>query len=580
MPKFKYLNNACKATFLLTVLSLAIKPVLAQVVNPGQIPTQIPIIREPQKVPSPLPSSGERILEPPSIKSPPKIPNSDQVTFKVDRFVFKGNTVFTTQQLEAVVAPYRGRKITIAELFDARSAVTKLYVDRGYITSGAFIPFDGNQATNASKAVITIQVVEGKLEKINVIGGSRLESYILSRLPSQNEVVNSNQVTEALLVLQQDPLIEAISAELDKGYQVSKTVLNVLVKQREPFKAEVLLDNHRSPAVGSFQRGIQLNHANLLELGDSLSVGYQNTEGSNTIAATYSIPINPQNGTLQLSYVNASINIVEHPFSNLDILSNARAYQFTYRQPLIRKADNKSYQEFALGLTFSRLESESSIDGAPYPLTKGADLTGRTRISAMRFFQDWTQRYLKGAFLLRSGFSWGIDAFDATINSSAPDGRFFSWQGQAAWLRQLSSDVIFLGRAEIQLADRRLAALEQFSLGGATTIRGYREDTFVTDNAALISAELRIRAWTGEEGEIHVIPFIGLGTAWNNGKSDELNPDFTGTLASVGLGLQYQSGDRFNARLDWGLPLISVDTNTNSRTWQENGVYLSITYRI
>lgn len=580
MPKFKYLNSACGATFILTVWSLSIKSVLAQPVNAVQIPTQIPIIRELQEVPSLLPSGGEQILEPPSTKSPPEIPDSNQITFKVDRFVFKGNTVFNTKELEAIVAPFTGRKISISELFNARSVVTKLYVDRGYVTSGAFIPVDENQVTNANGAVITIQVVEGKLEKINVTGDSRLKNYVVSRLPNQNEVVNSNRVTEALLLLQQDPLIEAISAELNKGSQFSKTVLNVLVKQRKPFKAEAILDNYRSPAVGTFQRGIQLDHANLSGLGDSLSVGYQNTDGSNTIATSYSIPINPQNGTLQFSYVNTSTNIIERPFNNLDILSNARAYQFTYRQPLVRKANNKSYQELALGLTFSRLESESSIDGTPYPLTKGADSIGRTRISAVIFFQDWTQRYLKGALLLRSGFNFGIDAFDATINNSAPDGQFFSWQGQAAWLRQLSTDVVFLGRVEIQLADRQLAALEQFSLGGAKTVRGYREDTFVTDNAALVSAELRIRAWTGEEKEIQVIPFIELGTGWNNGISDELNPDFTGTLASVGLGLRYHSGDRFNARLDWGLPLISAGTNTDSRTWQENGVYLSISYRI
>jgi len=44
------------------------------------------------------------------------------------------------------------------------------------------------------------------------------------------------------------------------------------------------------------------------------------------------------------------------------------------------------------------------------------------------------------------------------------------------------------------------------------------------------------------------------------------------TLASVGLGLRWQQGDRFTARLDWGIPLVEVDS-TEERTWQENGVY-------
>ncbi|MCC5613768.1 BamA/TamA family outer membrane protein [Nostoc sp. CHAB 5836] len=108
----------------------------------------------------------------------------------------------------------------------------------------------------------------------------------------------------------------------------------------------------------------------------------------------------------------------------------------------------------------------------------------------------------------------------------------------------------------------------------------YVERSFVTDNGFLLSTELRITAWAGERGELQVIPFFNFGTAWNNDGASTETEDFTGTLASVGLGLQYQLGDRFNARLDWGVPLFSIDTNTDSRTWQENGVYFSIGYRL
>jgi hemolysin activation/secretion protein len=47
-------------------------------------------------------------------------------------------------------------------------------------------------------------------------------------------------------------------------------------------------------------------------------------------------------------------------------------------------------------------------------------------------------------------------------------------------------------------------------------------------------------------------------------------------LAAVGLGLQWRGGDRFTARVDWGIPLVSVDSE--ARTWQENGVYFSVIY--
>jgi hemolysin activation/secretion protein len=47
-------------------------------------------------------------------------------------------------------------------------------------------------------------------------------------------------------------------------------------------------------------------------------------------------------------------------------------------------------------------------------------------------------------------------------------------------------------------------------------------------------------------------------------------------LASVGLGLRCQLGDRLTARLDWGIPLI--DISDRERTLQEKGVYFSVNY--
>jgi hemolysin activation/secretion protein len=57
---------------------------------------------------------------------------------------------------------------------------------------------------------------------------------------------------------------------------------------------------------------------------------------------------------------------------------------------------------------------------------------------------------------------------------------------------------------------------------------------------------------------------------WNNSGT---NPD-PNTLASVGLGLQLALGNVLQARLDWGIPLISVDSS--ERTLQEQGLLFSI----
>ncbi len=208
----------------------------------------------------------------------------------------------------------------------------------------------------------------------------------------------------------------------------------------------------------------------------------------------------------------------------------------------------------------------------PFP-SPGADEDGRTRVSALRFFQEWTKRNARQVIAVRSQFNLGVDIFNASVSDDAPDSRFLSWRGQAQWVQLLAPDTLFLLRGDIQLADQELLPVEQFGLGGQGSVRGYRQDVRLTDNGAFASAEvrlpiLRIPEW---EGVLQVTPFIDVGTTWNSGNSEDLDPS---SLVGLGLGLQWQQGDRITARLDWGIPLIDIDST--ERTWQENGLYFSI----
>ena len=51
-----------------------------------------------------------------------------------------GSTVFSDAELAEVTAPYRNRELTTEDLERVRLELTMLYVNKGYITSGAVIP--------------------------------------------------------------------------------------------------------------------------------------------------------------------------------------------------------------------------------------------------------------------------------------------------------------------------------------------------------------------------------------------------------------------------------------------------------
>jgi hemolysin activation/secretion protein len=535
--------------------------------NPPIIPEKPPILPPPEELfPSPSPSP-----------TPEVVPSEFSGTITVDRFKVLGSTVFSPQELAEATKNFINKPITFTELLQASEAVTKLYRDKGYITSGAFIP--ANQSLKTRGSTIAIQVVEGGLESIQVNGLKRLNpNYLRSRLAvATKKPLNVNKLLQALQLLQLNPLIKNISAELAAGVSPGSSVLVVRATEAKTLKAEISLDNNRSPSIGSFQRQIQLNEANLLGLGDGLNIIYANTDGSNDVEASYTLPINAYNGTLQFSYNYTNSRVIEEPFDFLNIQGTSQDFSLTLRQPIVQTPN----EEFALGVTASRRESDVSFledpdtDKRQAFLSPGASRDGQTRLSILRFFQDWTQRNSRQVLAARSQFSFGIDAFDATIQPNAPDGQFFSWRGQGQWVRLLAPDTLLLVRADAQIADRALVPLEQFGLGGQRTVRGYRQDLLLVDKAFLASVELRYPILRVPQvgGVLQITPFVdfGTGSGGTSGGADNV----PNNLASTGLGLLWQS-NRINARFDWGIPLVSVDSRRN--TLQENGLYFSVVY--
>jgi hemolysin activation/secretion protein len=591
----KYPHNlivSCLPLSMLVLLSsISSSPLKAQAVDTTQLPTSNFILSQQQlpppqdiqppltsplpspEVPQPLPPPVE--LLPPSAPITPEelLPGNFPQAIVVQRFEVVGSTIFSAEQLAKATAEFTKRPISFAQVYQAGSKITELYLKNGYITSGAYIP-----PQTIKSGVVKIQVVEGKIEGIQVTGTQRLNpNYVRSRLAiATSTPLNRQRLLEALQLLQLNPLIKNVTAELSVGSRSGASILEVKVREAKTFSSQIVLDNGRSPSVGSFRRGLRWNEANLLGFGDGLSLGYTNTDGSNSFDASYTLPLNPRNGTLTFNYATTSSNVIEPDFAFLDIASASRYYELSFRQPIIQTPT----QEFALGLTVSRRESDISWllqrFGVPTSvLSPGADDQGRTRVSALQFFQDWRSRNTREVIALRSQFSLGIDVLNATINQNPPDSRFFAWQGQAQWVRLLAPETLLLLRLNTQLASRTLLPIEQFGLGGQDSVRGYRQDYLLTDNGTFVSAEVQvpILRFPQIDSALQVIPFIDFGVGWNS--SGRQNPD-PNTLAAVGLGLRWSQGDRFTIRLDWGIPLVSA--NSSDRTLQDNGLYFSLLY--
>ncbi|PHJ58487.1 hypothetical protein VF14_18970 [Nostoc linckia z18] len=150
--------------------------------------------------------------------------------------------------------------------------ITELYIKNGYVTSGAFLP--NNQ--NLTDGVVLIQVVEGEIEKIELAGLTRLQpGYVRSRLKkAASTPLNQKRLEEALQLLQLDPLIQRVNAELSAGSTSGRNILQVKITEAPAFHGGVFTANNQSPSIGSMQAGVFLVHDNLLGFGDRLATEY------------------------------------------------------------------------------------------------------------------------------------------------------------------------------------------------------------------------------------------------------------------------------------------------------------------
>jgi hemolysin activation/secretion protein len=521
-----------------------------------------------------LPAPGESAPILPILPTLPPIPSQDKPSLStaakvpVKKFIFKGNQVISTEELTRLVSKYQNREITAEELQEVKNIVSRHYVDKGYINSGAIIPDQP-----VKDGVVLLEIIEGELVKVDIEGNKRLRTaYIQKRLQlKEKEALNINELQERLQLLHQNPLFKRINAELGPGVKLGEAMLKVQVTEERPYEFGFRINNHRSPSVGAYRGELEAQHRNLLGFTDRLYLRYGLTNGLKDYTVDYSLPVTRYDTMLAFHVERSDSEVVTEPFKQLDVRSDAETYAVTLTHPIYRKHD----RQLDLGLRLERRSSKTFLLGRPFSFGEGVR-DGESSISVARLTQDWLYRSRSEVIAARSSFNFGVNALDSTINDDgSPDSKFFSWLGQFQWVKRLKlldSQILF--RTDLQWTNEGLLPLEKFSIGGASTVRGYRENQLTRDNGWVSSLEWRIPIISREvreDGILYFTPFIDYGRAWNS-ESDTPEPR---DISSIGLGLRWLPTQKIQAALYWGKALRKLP-EPEDKNLQDDGVHFEL----
>jgi len=455
----------------------------------------------------------------------------------IKRVRFEGNQALSTESLEAVARPYLNRPITASDLEHLRYQLTLLYVNNGYISSGAEIP---EQSIESGE--LRVRLVEGRLTDVKVTDITdqtdeyRLwplrDEYVQDRLASdEDEPLNTADLQRRYLMLLNDRLVERLNANLLPGLHPGDAVLDVKVTRSRPYGGYLGIDNFTPPQIGGLTGRLGFWVDNLSTFGERIDFNMSPTGGSFSYNTGIDIPLNAIGTRFAFRYTNADTVLIEAPFDTLNIMNNIISYDGQLSHPVYWDLDTK----VTLGLNFGVRQNQMLFDNRPFP--SPASLDGLTQATVIRNWQDYLYQGEAFDAAFRSTFTVGVNALGATVTSlpGVGSGEFFAWVGQGVTRYRFESTGAYASlKGAVQATGNNLLAIEKMAIGGFWTVRGYRQNYLVRDQGFYVSLEGGYPIYGGGAGEkygLYIVPFTDYG-----GGSDQ-DQQWT-YLQSVGIGLE------------------------------------------
>lgn len=431
----------------------------------------------------------------------------EEVRFPVYEYVVRGNTVLAGADVERTLAPFMGPARTVADVQAAQQALQKVYQDAGYVSVSVDVP-----PQDARDGVIEFRINEGRVGRVRVEGAD----YVLpSLVRSSMESLEPGEVPH-LPTLQAD-LRKAnsrpshtIEPRFRAGLAPGTVDVDLVVEDDRPWGAGVELNDRFNRSTERLRLNFSANYDNLWQRGHSANIFYQTApeefDQIQVVSASYFAPLGYSRTSL-LGYVVAS-NTDVATAGGLTVIGEG----FNFGARLIHTLDSDA--QGTVHSIIAGVDYKDFTDEIGLTLDDGEEITFQTPVNYLPF--TFQYRMLRGRPRATQEFTLGTTfGFDGIVgqqrefggvpddpltvvdeNELAPGRRagaeasFIYLFGSYKQERQLPADLAITGAVDFQYAPEPLIANEQFSMGGLTSVRGYREAEALSDTGVRGSLEL------------------------------------------------------------------------------------------
>ncbi|MEO8151955.1 MAG: POTRA domain-containing protein [Rhizobacter sp.] len=474
----------------------------------------------------------------------------EEVLLDILEFVVEGNTVLPTRDIERALMPYLGPNRSFKDVESARKALEDVYQRIGYQTVFVEVP---EQRVNAG--VIHLRVAEGRVERTRVTGGQYFEQGQIRRAASElaeGSVPDFSKLQTQLAQLNRSA-DRQVAPVLRPGRTPGTVEVELSVKDRSPLHGDVELNNRASPFTTESRLNASIRYDNLWQrqhsFGLSVQTSPQKTSEVKLLVGTYlwNMADRPDVVSIYALRSKSGVSLV----GGTTVLGDASIGGVRWILPII--GGSEVQQTLSAGFDVKSFGQTKVVAGATE-----APVLQSTVYSPLSLSYSGSRP--------SPGQLW---QFSLTLNTAPPgvlgnsDERFSSRRSVAragyvalkyelSHESMLSKSVGSFIKIDGQFTDDPLIPNEQATLGGAESIRGYRESEVAGDRSFRGSAELRYFPWGAANAEqpttAYVLGFFEGARAW---LIEPLGPQAArSSIASTGFGLRVQNWRGFKLSAD------------------------------
>lgn len=438
-------------------------------------------------LPAGRPPGGADVVVPPS-----RVDAADdgEACHDIDRIVIRDAPNLPASVQNDIAASYSKRCLGVAEIEHILADITKSYIDRGHVTTRAYLP-----TQNLSSGQLEVLVVEGRVGRIVLDDGASRSIHAPGVFPPAGALLNLRDLEQGMDQVNRLASNDA-TLELRPGGAPGDTDVVIRNNPTRPYHAWLSADNHGASGTGRNQLAFAFTADRLLGLNDLLLLTHRQSQPHDearkaSVADSFSIVI-------PFGYTTASFSASRsHYVSSVttpggaDLRFNGTGRSDSLRIERVLHRDRDSRWTLAGTLT--------SKDTNNYLADEFLAVSSRA-LTVLDIDAGVSAAVRGGVFSVSLGYARGLRLGGALrdpagLPDAAPHAQFGKAKLGFSYLKPLQAlglNAQFSTQFSAQRAQHVLYGSEQILIGGIYSVRGFRDNTLSGDHGWLIRNELSV----------------------------------------------------------------------------------------